>query len=73
MYNGVVMKGHLAGITQLKRLNNSYTRVVSGSMDGTCRIWDVESGICTGEFGDHNGVGISRIAMNQNFFVSYSD
>ena len=67
------MKGHLAGITQLKRLNNSYTRVVSGSMDGTCRIWDVESGICTGEFGDHNGVGISRIAMNQNFFVSYSD
>jgi len=67
------MRGHLAGITQLKRLNNSFTRVVSGSMDGTCKIWDVTSGVCTGDFGDHDDVGISRIAMNQNFLVSYSD
>jgi WD40 repeat protein len=42
-------------------------------MDGTVRIWDVTSGICTGEFGDHDGITVSRVAMNKNFLVSYSD
>lgn len=72
-YDPVVMRGHLAGITQLKRLNNSYTRAVSSSMDGTVKIWDVASGICTGDFGDHEGIGITRIAMNQKCMISYSD
>lgn len=72
-YQGVVMRGHAAGVTQLKRLNNSFSRAVSAGMDGTVRIWDVLSGICTGEFGDHEGVTVSRVAMNRNFLVSYSD
>jgi WD40 repeat protein len=42
-------------------------------MDGTVRIWDVTTGICTGEFGDHDGIGISRIAMNSNYLMSFSD
>ena len=42
-------------------------------MDGTVRIWDVNSGICTGEFGDHDSIGISRMAMNPKFLISYSD
>jgi F-box and WD-40 domain protein CDC4 len=72
-YNGIVMRGHTQGVNQIKRLNNSYTRVVSSSMDGTTRIWDVTSGVCTGEFGDHDGIGISRIAMNSNYLMSFSD
>lgn len=72
-YTGVVMKGHGAGVTQLKRLNNSYSRAVSASMDGTVKIWDVTSGLCTGDFGGHQGVAVSRIAMNRGFLVSYSD
>lgn len=42
-------------------------------MDGTVKIWDVTSGLCTGDFGDHGGVTISRIAMNRNCLISYSD
>jgi WD40 repeat protein len=42
-------------------------------MDGTVRIWDVATGICTGEFGDHDGIGISRIAMNSSYLMSFSD
>jgi|LauGreDrversion4_2_1035121.scaffolds.fasta_scaffold711991_1 WD40 repeat protein len=72
-YSGIIMRGHLAGVTQLKRLNNSFNRVVSAGMDGTVRIWDVNSGICTGEFGDHDSIGISRLAMNPKFLISYSD
>lgn len=67
------MRGHSAGVTQLKRLNNSFNRVVSAGMDGNVRIWDVESGICTGEFGDHDGIAISKLGMNKSFLVSYSD
>jgi hypothetical protein len=40
-------------------------------MDGTIRIWDVCSGLCTGEFGDHGGIGISKVSMNQKVLVSY--
>jgi WD40 repeat protein len=67
------MRGHTQGVNQIKRLNNSHTRVVSSSMDGTIRIWDVTSGVCTGEFGDHDGIGISRFGMNSNYLMSFSD
>lgn len=57
-YEGVVMRGHAAGVTQLKRLNNSFTRAVTASIDGTARIWDVTRGLCTGEYGGHDGIAI---------------
>ncbi len=72
-YEGVVMRGHSMGVTQLKRLNQSMNRVVSASMDGTVRIWDVFTGACTGMFDDHENIGITKIAMNSKFLVSYSD
>ena len=67
------MRGHGYGVTQLKRLNNSFNRAVSAGIDGAIKIWDVSSGICTGEFDDHESIAISRIAMNRRFLVSYSD
>lgn len=35
------LKGHTKSITNLKRLNNSFTRIVSSSEDSTIKIWDV--------------------------------
>lgn len=47
------LKGHLASVSQIKRLNNSYSRLVSASQDKTVKVWDVYSGICIQTYEGH--------------------
>lgn len=65
------MRGHDAAVTQLKRLGNSATQVVSGSLDGTVRIWDVYSGRELVKY-EHEGP-IKALAMNKQFLGSYTE
>jgi WD40 repeat protein len=41
---GVLLKGHGAAVTDIKRLNNSFNRLVSSSLDGNVMVWEVYSG-----------------------------
>lgn len=51
------LKGHGACVTQLKRLNNSHNRAVSGSLDSTVKVWEIFSGTCLATYEGH-GSGV---------------
>ena len=57
------MKGHGAAVTNISRLNNSFNRLVSTSLDGTARVWEVYSGSLLHTYTGHE-TGIERMAMN---------
>ena len=61
--DSVHLKGHGAAVTQIKRLNNSYSRAVSSSLDGKVKIWEIYSGECLHTFDGHSS-GVNKIAMN---------
>lgn len=39
-------EGHTADVSSVAATDASFPRFVSGSVDGTCRIWNIESGKC---------------------------
>jgi WD40 repeat protein len=49
--------GHKASVTQLKRLNNSHTRLVSASLDSTVKIWDIHANEYCDLYSNSNVVG----------------
>jgi WD40 repeat protein len=51
------LKGHTKSITNLKRLNNSNTRIVSTSEDSTIKIWDVYANQYCKYYSNSNIVG----------------
>ena len=57
------MKGHGAGVTNIARLNNSFNRLISTSLDGTVKLWEIYSGSCVATYYGHEQ-GIERMAMN---------
>jgi WD40 repeat protein len=48
------MKGHEKGVWSLYYMPNGKS-LVSGSSDGTAKIWDVASGKCTSTLKKHTG------------------
>jgi WD40 repeat protein len=50
-------KGHSKSITNLKRLNNSVTRIVSSSEDSSTKIWDIYANQYCKNYSNSNIVG----------------
>ena len=49
--------GHKSSVTQLMRLNNSHSRIVSASLDSTVRIWDIHANEYCDSYTNSNVVG----------------
>jgi WD40 repeat protein len=67
-----VLEGHLYPVQSIA-LTPDGEQVLSGSSDGTIRVWSIQSGACVKTFEDKTSSGLVRISPNGRYALSARD
>jgi len=66
-----ILEGHAKGVISFSWSNNGSGYLISGSWDGTAKIWDIEEGSCISTLGPHEN-GVHVLGLNNNLVATTS-